>query len=184
MTDATTDDLELFDDAQSVFPSKHDLKDRLVLVWVTGKHGTEKGTNKPYDWYETHTLVIDDPNGTKDWNERVYDPDIQGERETLVPSVAKHGPQLLENFRFSYGGMVARLRNRVSGQVPKTYAPMLGRINSRPNKDKGMAPSWSIATGTDADRAVAMQYATLIREITEKLKAEVAGVGSEASAFD
>ena len=51
MTD-TTEDLELFDEAQATFASKADLKDGLVLVWATGKYGTRKGANGPYDWYE------------------------------------------------------------------------------------------------------------------------------------
>lgn len=181
MTD-TTEDLELFDDAQSTFASKADLKDRLVLVWVTGKNGKRKGANGPYDWYETYTLVIDDPNGAADWNERVYDADKETERDTLVPSVTKYGPQLLENFQFSYGGMTARLRARVAGDKPKSYVPMLGRVNSRPNKTKGMAASWSIAEPTEADRATARKYATRIREVSALVKEAV--VGKDEDAFD
>lgn len=182
MTD-TTEDLELFDEAQATFPSKADLKDRLVLVWATGKHGTRKGANGPYDWYETYTLVIDDPNGAENWNERVYDAEKETERDTLVPSVTKNGPQLLESFQFSYGGMTARLKGRVQGDKPKTFKPMLGRVNSRPNKTKGMAASWSIAEPTEADRATAVKFATRIREVSALVQEAVNG-GKDEDAFD
>lgn len=186
MTDTNTaDDLELFDDAKAEFASKYDLKDRLVLVWVTGKNGKRKGANGPYDWYETNTLVIDDPNGATDWNGQVYDSEKEIFRDTLIPSVVQNGPHLLEAFQFSYGGMTARLRARVTAdQKPATYKPMLGRVNSRPNKTKGMAASWSIAEPTADDKATALKYADKIREISAKLKDSIEGKGADDSAFD
>jgi hypothetical protein len=179
MTD-TTEDLELFDDAQATFANKLDLKDRLVLVWVTGKHGTEKGANGPYEWYETFTLVLDDgPN----WTGQVYDAEKEVMRPVLVPSVAGEGPQLLERFRYSFGGMVARLALRVTGDKPKSFKPMLGRLNSRPNAVKGMAPSWSVAEPTEDDRQIAIKHADLIRQTSEKVRTLVNG-GTDEDAFE
>lgn len=177
-----SDDLELFDDAKSDFPSKWDLKDRLVLVWVTGKSGSRKGENGSYDWVDTYTLVIDDG---PEWTGKVFDGDKQTNRDPLVVSVADAGPQLLKNFQYSFAGMVARLKPRISADgKPETYKPLLGRINSRPNAKKGMAPPFSIADPTDADKAIARQYADNIREVTEAVKAAVSGASSDDSAFD
>jgi hypothetical protein len=191
MTDVTEnpavedDDLELFDAAKAEFASKYDLKDRLVLVWATGKNGKRKGENSVYEWFETNTLVIDDPNGATDWNEQVFDSEKETFRDTLVPSVVKNGPHLLEKFQFSYGGMCARLRPRVTAdQKPATYKPMLGRVNSRPNAKKGMAPSWSIAEPTDSDMATARKYGAQIKELSAKLKAEIDKSESDEAAFD
>jgi hypothetical protein len=176
----TTEDLELFDEAQSTFPGKEDLENRLILVWVTGANGKRKGANGPYDWYETYTLVLDDPNGATDWNERIFDTEKRAERDALVPSVVKNGPQLLEKFQFSYGGMTARLRGRVLGDKPKNFVPMLGRVNSRPNKTKGWNASWSIAEPTDADKAVARQFSTRIREVSALVESAVKGTDEDA----
>lgn len=180
MTD-TTEDLELFDNAQAQFASKLDLKDRLCLIWATGKNGTRKGANGSYAWYDTYTLVIDD--GPK-WTGEVFDAEKDATRPILVDSVAEHGPQLLEGFQFSFGGMTARLANRVTGDKPKTFKPMLGRINSRPNKTKGMAASWSVAEPTDEDKQVARKYADKIREVSALVEKAVNGDGSDAEAFE
>ena len=182
---AVDEDLELFDAAKAEFASKYDLKDRLVLVWVTGKNGKRKGTNSAYEWFETNTLVIDDPNGATDWNGQVYDSEKETFRDTLVPSVVKNGPQLLEKFQFSYGGMTARLKTRVTAdQKPATYKPVLGRINSRPNSQKGMAASWSIAEPTAADIETFRKYTAQVREISAKLQAEIEKANSDEAAFD
>jgi hypothetical protein len=179
MTD-TTEDLELFDDAQATFANKLDVKDRLVLVWATGKHGTRKGANGPYAWYDTFTLVLDD--GPK-WTGEVYDSEKDATRPILVPSVAQEGPQLLENFQYSFGGMTSRLASRVTGDKPKNFKPMLGRINSRPNKTKGMAASWSVAEPTQEEREIAIKHADLIREISEKVRT-LANGGTDEDAFE
>src|SRR4051812_21959351 len=182
MTDTqntTAEDLELFDDAKEEFPGKEDLRDRLVAIWVTGKHGTRKSeaNNTSYAWYETTTLVLDDGpawDGTKI---------VDGEkRENLVPSVAQNGPQRLEAFQWSTGGMVSRLQARVVGDQPKTFKPMLGRINSRPNSKKGFSASWSISEPTDEDRAKARASAALIRQISAEL--EKAGQPTDEDAFE
>jgi hypothetical protein len=182
MTDSTgtTEDLELFDDAKEEFAGKEDLKDRLVAIWVTGKHGTRQGTGpgaKPYDWYETVTLVMDDgPN----WNGfKVVDGE---QREMLVASVEQDGPQRLNNFQYSQGGLTARLAPRVTGDKPNTFKPLRGRINSRPNSVKGRSPSWSIATPTDADKATSLKYADMVREISAEMAA--AQAATDDSAFD
>lgn len=179
MTD-TTDELELFDDAQEEFPGKEDLKDRLVLVWATGKHGQRKGANgKPYDWYETITLVLDDgPNWT---GRKIVDGDS---KPILVPAVADEGPQRLDPFQWSTGGMTSRLANRVQGDKPKSFKPFLGRINSRPNSQKGFNASWSIAEPTADDKATAVRYAGLIKQIGAELEQRINGSGSDDGAFD
>jgi hypothetical protein len=180
MTD-TTEDLELFDDAQEEFPSKEDLKDRLVAIWVTGRHGTRKGTGsgaKPYAWYETTTLVLDDGPA---WDGYKI---VDGDRKPmLVESVAEHGPQRLSGFQFTQGGLTARLEQRVQVSValppigqevkdkPKSFKPMLGRINSRKNSQPGFSASWSIATPTDEDKAIAVKHADLLRQITAEIQA-------------
>jgi len=186
MTDTETTYQDNFDDAQEEFPGKEDLKDRLVLIWVTGKHGIRKSAapgSKPYDWYETITLVIDDgPNW--DGYKIVDDEKVP----VLVPSVKEEGPQRMDNFQFTMSGLTARLSQRVhlsptpavvNGppvvDKPKTFAPMLGRINSRRNKQSGFAASWSIAKPTDSDKAIARkpEISKLINEITDELKKAV-----------
>lgn len=183
MTD-TTEDLELFDDAKEEFASKDDLRNRLVLVWVTGKMGTRKSeaSGKTYEWVEATTLVVDDGDN---WTGKVMDSNSQAERDALVLSVAENGPQLVE-LQYSFGGMVARLKQRIGPDgKPKNYKPMLGRINSRPNKTKGMAPSWSVAEPTPEDRATAMKYADRIREVSTQVKAAVEGSPtSDEEAFE
>lgn len=184
MTDAM-EDLELFDEAKQEFPGKEDLRDRLVAIWLTGKHGTRKGADSDYDWYETITLVLDDPNGTQDWDERTK---VDGDyRETLVKSVVKHGPQRLDSFQYSQTGLTARMKPRLNmkddNDIP-VYRPMIGRINERKSTQKGRSNPWSIATPTDDDKATARKYADRIRAITMEVKALREGSGSDDSAFD
>jgi len=190
MTD-TTEDLELFDDAKEAFPAKEDLKDRLCLIWVTGKHGIRKGTDvgaRPYPWYETVTLVIDDGpawDGTK-----IVDGESQ---ENLVPSVAENGPQELDGFQHTTSGLTSRLSQRIiPGSVqptvngepvmdkPKTFKPMLGRINSRKNKTAGRSASWSISEPTEDDKVTARKYSDHIKAITERLSNPPAASDSDA----
>ncbi len=182
MTDTTTPEtVDIFDDAQEEFPGKEDLKDRLVLIWATGKHGVRKSDqagSKPYDWYETITLVIDDgPN----WNGKKI---VDGESvPMLVPSVKEDGPQRID-FQYGQKGLTSRLAQRVNlspvqptinGQPvidkPKTFAPMLGRINSQKNKQAGFNAAWSIGKPTDADKVIARKYNDLIAQISKELEA-------------
>lgn len=185
MTDQT-EDLELFDNASNEFPSKYDLKDRLVAIWVTGKHGVEQGTDKPYEWVETITVALDDPKGVQDWNEMVKNKEKDWV-PTLVPSVVQNGPQRLDNLRWSTTGTVSRLKPRIDLKDKKTkapvYRPMIGRIDERQAK-QGSNP-WTIIPAT-ADE---MKYATdnftgLIREITMEVKGKREGTGSDNEAFD
>lgn len=167
MTDTQTEDLELFDDAKTEFPAKEDLKDRLVAIWVTGKQGERKSaaTGKSYGWVETITLVLDDgPDGTS--------------YTDLVPA----GIQRLDNFQWSAAGLFSRLSQRIVNGKPKTFKPMLGRINSRKNSVRGMADAWSISEPTEADRATAVKNADLIRKITAELQA--AQKSDDDEAFD
>lgn len=184
MTDTVKTDPEIvdqFDDATEDFPGKEDLKDRLVLIWVTGKHGIRKGKGsdaKPYPWFETITLVLDDgPN----WDGMKI---VDGEKvPMLIPSVKDEGPQRLDNFQFSQGGLTARLAPRVNisptppringpdvVDKPKTFAPMLGRINSRKNSQPGFNASWSIGKPTDADKMIARKYNDLMAQIIAEME--------------
>jgi hypothetical protein len=163
----TAEDLEFFDDAKEEFPAKEDLKDRLVLIFATGKQGTRKSEvdGKPYPWCETVTLVLDDgPDGTA-----VTD---------LVPSAAG-APIELSGFQWSTGGMVARIKPRADA---KNFRPQLGRINSRKNSRKGFSDSWSISEPTDEDKAIARKHNAKAREIMDRL-ANPAGGESEDDAF-
>lgn len=175
-----SDELEFFDEAQEEFPAKEDLKDRLVAIYVTGKHGQRKGTapgSKPYDWYETITVVLDDgPNFT---GMKIVDGE---QRPTLVPSVTEAGPVRLDAFQFSQGGLTARLAPRVADDKPKTFKPMLGRINSRKNSQPGFSASWSIGTPTDADKATAVEHVEFLKKISAELEAGL--VAKDEDAFE
>jgi hypothetical protein len=181
MTDVNEVEQDLFDDAQEEFPGKEDLKDRLVLIWVTGRHGVRKSADagsRPYDWYETVTVVLDDgPN----WDGFKV---VDGERKPmLVASVKDEGPQRLDNFQFTQSGLTTRLAGRVAlspgsptingpavQDKSKTYRPMIGRINSRPNKVKGRSASWSIAEPTIEDKVVARKHNALIAQISKEME--------------
>jgi hypothetical protein len=173
-TNTPTEDLELFDEAKEEFPSKEDLKDRLVAIWVTGKQGERKSDipgNKSYEWIETITLVLDDgPDGSSFTD--------------LVPAA----PQRLDAFQLSFSGATARLKPRINlrgkdGQP--SYKPMIGRVNSRKNKVKGMSDSWSIASPTPEEAAfVTANHADRLRAITAEVKAMREGTGSDDAAFD
>jgi hypothetical protein len=168
-----TDD-GLFEAASETFPSKFDLKNRLVVIYPDGETGQRLGENgKPYTWYSTTTVVLDD--GPDGWQERVVGEG--GEMQAnLVPSVADEGPQVLKRFQWSAGGITARLAPRLPKADGKPGS-QVGRINSRPNTKKGMAPSWSISAPTEADMATAREYADVCRaardEITKANQAKV-----------
>lgn len=173
MSDTTnTAQDEFFDDAAETFPGKEDLKDRLVAVWVLERGQDKNAEGKLYPYVKTVTLVLDDgPNG--------WSPTSVKDGETvpnLVPSVADQGPQELA-LRWSTAGMVARLDPRI-GQTTK---PMIGRINSRPNKTKGRSASWSISSPTDDDKVTAREHVETVKAITARLAAEAtAAVDAEA----
>jgi len=189
MTDNTnaTEDLELYDDAKAEFPSKYDLKDRLVAIWVTGKEGSRAGQEgKTYPWIETITLVLDDPEGKTGWDGMVKNE--HGDMvETLVPPVEDEGPARLDNFQWSATGIVTRLQPRLKLKDKKTdapiYRPMIGRINERRSTVRGRNNPWSIAEKTPEDLATIQKYADKIRAITAEVKATREG-GSTSDTND
>lgn len=153
-----TDDIE-FESATSTFPNKFMLKDRLVAVYITGKHGSSQGENGPYEWYETTTVVLDD--GPEGWQAQVQDKDGDW-IENLVPSVDEEGPQALRNFQWSTGGMVSRLQKRtVEGPG------MVGRIDKK--KSAKGAASWSIIPATESDMAKAREFRDFCKSEKEAL---------------
>jgi hypothetical protein len=173
---------DVFDDAKDDFPAKEDLKDRLIAVWATGKHGKRLADGpgaRPYAWFETITLVLDDgPN----WDGMKIDAD--GERvANLVPSVAENGPQRLDGFQWTQSGTTSRIEARVAMSAtvakvngdpvydkPKTFRPMLGRVNSRKNKTAGRSASWSIGEPTPEDKVIAREYTELMVQISAELE--------------
>jgi hypothetical protein len=179
-TDAgATEALELFDDVPETFPSKFDLRDRLVLVWVTGVHGIRKGEKDDYPYEETITLVVDD--GPFGWQAEVMNTDTGSMQPNLVPSVAEEGPQKLANFQWSATGVVSRLSPR---REAKTNRPMVGRVNSKPNKQRGRAAPWGIASATPEEKALAAQVAgPLVAQICAEVERKLNGV-ADVSAFD
>lgn len=188
MTD-TTEDLELFDNATVDFPSKHDLKDRLVAIWVTGKQGTRPGQNgEPYPWVETVTLVLDDPKGVQDWDGQCKNED--GDLvDSLVPSVVQEGPARLDKFQWSAGGIATRLLPRITLKDKKTdqpiYRPMIGRIDERKSQTKGKNNPWSIVPATPEEMEfVKANFMDKIRSITIEVKGIREGTGSDEAAFD
>jgi hypothetical protein len=170
-TNSTTED-EFFDDAAETFPGKEDLKDRLVAVWALGRGQDKNSDGKFYPYVTGITLVLDDgPNG--------WSPTSIKDGETvpnLVPAVSEDGPQELA-IRWSTAGMVSRLDPRIG----KTTKPMIGRINSRPNKVKGRSASWSISSPTDEDKATAREHVSAIKAITARIEKDAeAKVDAEA----
>jgi hypothetical protein len=182
----TTEDLELFDNTTTEFPSKYDLKDRLVAVWVTGKHGVEKGTDKPYEWVETITIALDDPKGVQDWDEMVKNKE-KDLVPTLVPSVVQNGPHRLDALRWSTTGTVTRLKPRIDLKDKKTqepvYRPLIGRVDEMVAK-QGSNP-WTFKPATPEDLAyIRENFADLIRKTTIEVKGKREGTGSDEQAFD
>lgn len=172
-TSTTPAEDEFFDSATSEFAAKEDLKDRLVAIWNTGKTGQRKSeaTGKPYEYVETVTLVLDDgPNG---WQAKRPEGD-----PNLVASVAEHGPARLDGFQWSATGVYTRTVKR-----PVGGKPMIGRINSKPNKTKGMSPPWSIAEMTEEDKVTAREHRDLLISITEEL-AKAAQKSEDDAAFE
>lgn len=162
MTDAFDD---LFEAAKDEFPAKEDLKDRLVVIYPTGKVGERKSaaTGKMYPWIETTTVVLDDgPEGASFTD--------------LVPSVAAEGPVVLTGFQWSAAGLVARLNPKVGD--PKVPG-ILGRINSMKNKQRGMADAWSIAPPTEDEMNVGRQHADVLTAARNAIKDARAAVADE-----
>jgi hypothetical protein len=166
---------EFFDDAEDTFPGKEDLKNRLVAVYALDRGTDTNAEGKSYPFVTTVTLVLDD--GPDGWSPTSFKNDEQV--PNLVPSVAENGPQEI-NLRWSTEGMVARLDQRIG----KTWKPMIGRINSRPNSQKGRSASWSISKPTEDDKVIARPFVeSHIKPISERLEAE-ANKDIDKAAFD
>ncbi len=161
MTDAqnTPAEDEFYDDAQETFPGKEDLKDRLVAIWALENGHDTNDRGEKYPTVQTITMVLDD--GPEGYQATVI---RDGENSpNRVPSVQDEGPQEVR-LRWSTNGLVSRLAPRVG----KTVKPMLGRINSRPNKTKGHSASWSISEPTAQDKDTANRYkAAILAKIQE-----------------
>jgi hypothetical protein len=164
---------DFYDDAEETFPGKEDLKDRLVAVFAL-ENGTDKNTDgKSYPFTKTITFVLDDgPDGTSA-ETAVRDGEIGENRVGPAPAEL--------DLRWSTEGMVSRLAPRVG----KTWQPLVGRINSRPNKVKGRSASWSISKPTDEDKDYIREngYNAKFRAIAARLEAE-AKKAEDSGAFD
>jgi len=155
MTDHTDDDF--FDDAKSEFPDKEDLKDRLVAIFAIGPVGQRKSeaSGKAYDYVETVTVVLDNgPDGTS--------------HSELVPEV-EGLPVVLHGFQWSASGVVARTKPRVGTEL--ALRPVVGRINSMPNRRKGFSDAWSIAEPTDDDRRIVRDFRVSLLKIRDDIVA-------------
>lgn len=176
MTDVYDDDL--FEAATDEFPSKFHLRDRLVAIYPNGKSGSRQGENgKPYDWYETTTVVLDDgPNG---WSETSRD-DHGNDIAQLVPSVESDGAQVLRGFQWSAAGLTNRLAGRMPD--PETGKPrsLVGRINARPGQ-KGRNPSWSIAAPTEDEMETARKYGSVCALERKLIMVEIMKLKDEAA---
>lgn len=154
MTDHTDDDF--FDDAKAEFPDKEDLNNRLVAIFAIGPCGERqsKSTGKPYPYAGTVTVVLDDG------------PDGQSFTE-LVGPVGGVQPIALPDFQWSASGVYKRVKPRVGTELE--LRPMIGRINSKPNKTKGFTDSWSIAEPTDEDKALVRQFRVSLLKVRDDI---------------
>jgi len=159
---------EFYDEATETFPRKEDFEDRLVAIWVTGKHGTRtsESTSKTYGWVETITMALDDgTDGTKG----------HGDASDGEPFLVGPAPAEAVGFQWSAEGMYARLYPRiklVDAAGNPDYRPTIGRINRRKNTKKGFSDSWSIGKPTDEDKALVRKLADRIKATTARVQAE------------
>lgn len=158
-TTTPADDDDLFEGASRDFVNKADFKDRLVMIYPTGKTETKMSTTtgKTYMQHETYTVVLDD--GPDGYQEQVLDTDqeVPGMRENRIPSVAENGAQVVENYRWSAGGVTAQITNKTKTPAKNNGVPtgVLGRVNSLPIKGKSAA--WGLKDATEADKARAVE---------------------------
>lgn len=158
-TTTPADDDDVFEAASRDFVSKADFKDRLVMIYPTGKTEVQmsKTTGKSYTQYETYTVVLDD--GPDGYQENVLDTDQDepGMRPNRIPSVAEHGPQVAENYRWSAGGIASQITGKAKMPAKNGGVPggVLGRVNALPIKGKSAA--WGLKDPTEADRALAVE---------------------------
>jgi hypothetical protein len=160
----------LFDAAADTFPGRVHLRDRLVVIYPDGESGQRPGSNgKPYTWYSSTTVVLDD--GPEGWQAEVRDDD--GDLvPNLVPSVADEGPQVLNKFQWSASGIATRMAQKLPDAKTGVPGSILGRINAIKNKDKGKNPPWSIAKPTEADMETARQYRDTCKAARDAITAD------------
>lgn len=158
-TSPAVDDDDLFEGASRDFVNKADFKDRLVMIYPTGvtESRMSKTTGKSYTQYETYTVVLDD--GPEGYQENVLDTDQDepGMRPNRIPSVAEHGAQVVENYRWSAGGIASQITNKAKMPAKNNGVPggVLGRVNALPIKGKSAA--WGLKDPTAEDRARAVE---------------------------
>jgi len=180
MTANNTNEDEFYDEATDEFPGKEDFRNRLVAIWLTGKKGVREGENgKDYPWVETYTLALDDgPDGAELPANKMVD----GEEKPWIIGAA---PAMAENMQWSASGVYSRIApklNKHNEDGSLDCRPIIGRINSRPNAKKGLAPSWSLGAPTEADRATARKHKDLIQATSAKVKSE-REAAADAEAF-
>jgi hypothetical protein len=152
-TNTSTDD-DVFESSSDEFASKFHLRDRLVMIYPTGKTGTRPGENgKAYEWVETYTVVLDD--GPEGWQAQVMDMDSGSMVPNLVDSVELDGVQVLKGFQWSAGGVVARLKGKSPAENNGVPVGLLGRIDAK--AQKGRAAAWRPNPPTEADKARAVE---------------------------
>lgn len=148
---------DLYDEASEEFAGKEDFKDRLVAIWVTGVKGMRTNADgKSYPWVETITVALDDG------------PDGESVTELVGPA-----PERQDKIQWSATGLVSRLEPRITKKDANgdlIFRPLTGRINTRKNKVKGRADSWSISTPTEDDKVILDGFSDLLREITNEVR--------------
>lgn len=185
MTDQINDmhDDDLFEGAKDEFPSKFDLKDRLVVIYPTGKTFTRQGESGPYQAYETTTVVLDD--GPKGWQAQVVK-DAGELEDNLVPSVADEGAQVLVKFQWSAVGVASRCAQQLPGRMVQgkrvdTPGSIVGRINTRKNGKPGLAAPWGIAKPTEDEMALARSFREVCAAARAAIVAENEAAADEAA---
>jgi len=163
---------DFFDDAEETFPGKEDLKDRLVAVFALENGQDKNPDGKLYPFTKTVTVVLDNGPDGKSHLSAVRDGEVGENRVGEAPTEL--------DLRWSTSGMVSRLAPRVG----KGFRPLLGRINSQPNKVKSRSASWSISSPTDEDKAlVRAQHLGLLHEVAKRLERE-SQAATDTAAFD
>lgn len=171
MTDQLHDEDDVFEASSDEFAGKEDMLNRLVMIYPTGREGTERGASgKPFTWYDTMTVVLDD--GPDGWQPMIAGKD--GMRENLIPSVAENGPQVVQ-YRWSTTGAVTRLAKKLPKHNDGKPVGLLGRID-RGKATGGNTAPWRPNPPTEADRELAVSpeikafRLKVLAEIIESLK--------------
>jgi len=186
----TADDEEWMDGASNAFPKAEHLAPvnppnfgagRLVAIWALdeGTRKNEKGVVYPF--VNTITVVLDEgPNpaawaaGSEGWD---------AEASNLIGEA----PVRLDDFQHSTGGLVARLRKRLTGKnakgLPLKFRPMVGRMNTQASKSNNKVAAFSISEPTAEDMVVARTHKDMITAINKELESAVTKA-EDTEAFD